>query len=80
MFKATEVERKIREINLIIDLQINLSSCRISVYYFSLPLQRLLGDSLGTKNLSSTYTQIFGKYTNHGGRKDAVEITSCISS
>ena len=27
MFKATEIERKIREIDLLIDTQINLSSC-----------------------------------------------------
>ena len=35
MFKATEVERKIREINLLIDLQVNLSQCRNSDHYFS---------------------------------------------
>ena len=31
MFKATEVEKKIREVNLLIDMQINLSSSRTSV-------------------------------------------------
>ena len=35
MFIATEVEIKIREINLLIDMQIHLSSCRTSNYYFS---------------------------------------------
>ena len=35
MFKATEVERKIREINLLTDTQINLSSGRTSNHYFS---------------------------------------------
>ena len=60
-FKATEVERKIREINLLIDLQTNLSSCRNSDHYFSLSLQRLSWDSLGTKNVLSTYAQNFWK-------------------
>ena len=36
MFKATEVEREIREINLFVDLQINLSLCRTSDHYLSL--------------------------------------------
>ena len=36
MFKAAEVERKIREINLFVDLQINLSLCRTSDHYLSL--------------------------------------------
>ena len=52
MFKATEVERKIREINLLIVMQINLSLCRTLDHYFSLSLQQLLCDSLGTKNVS----------------------------
>ena len=49
MFKATEVERKIKEINLLIDMQINLSLCRISYHYFSLSLQQLPWDSIRTK-------------------------------
>ena len=36
MFKATEVEGKIREINLLIDMQINFSLCRFSDHCFSL--------------------------------------------
>ena len=36
MFKAAEVEREIREINLFVDLQINLSLCRTSDHYLSL--------------------------------------------
>ena len=36
MFKATEDERKIRETNLPIDMEINLSSCTSSEHYFSL--------------------------------------------
>ena len=34
MFKATEIERKIREINLLINMQTNLSSCTTSDHYF----------------------------------------------
>ena len=34
MFKALEVERKTREINLLINVQINLSLCRTSDNYF----------------------------------------------
>ena len=49
MFKATENERKIKEINLFIDLQINLFLCRTSDHYFSLYLQRLSWGSLETK-------------------------------
>ena len=60
MFKTTEVEKTIREINLLIDMQMNLSSCRTSAYYF-LSVQRLLLDSLGTKNVSSTHPQNFWK-------------------
>ena len=55
MFKAADVERKIREINLLIDMKINLSSCRTSDHYFSLSLQRLSWDSLKTKNVPSTH-------------------------
>ena len=34
-------------------MQINLSSCRTSDHYFSLSLQQLSWDFLGTKNVSS---------------------------
>ena len=34
-------------------MQINLSSCRTSDHYFSLPLQQLSLGLLGTKNVSS---------------------------
>ena len=57
MFKATEVERKIRDITLLIDMQINLSSCRTSEHYFSLSIQQLSWDWLGTKNVSSMLAQ-----------------------
>ena len=50
MFKAVEVERKIR-INLLTDMQINLSLYKTSDHY--------LWDSIGTKNLSSTNVQNF---------------------
>ena len=46
MFKAAEVERKIREINLLIDIHINLSLHQTSGHYFLLSLQRLSWDSL----------------------------------
>ena len=49
MFKAAKVERKIREINLFIDMWINLSSCRTSDHYFLLSLQRFYADSLELK-------------------------------
>ena len=55
MFKAAEVGRKIRETNLLINMQINLSSSRISDLYFQLSLQQLSWDLLGTKNISSTH-------------------------
>ena len=55
MFEVTEVERKIREINLLVDMQINISSCRSSDHYFLLSLQRLSWDSLRTKNVSSIH-------------------------
>ena len=57
MFKATEVERKIRDITLLIDMQINLSSWRTSEHYFSLSIQQLSWDWLGTKNVSSMLAQ-----------------------
>ena len=44
MLKATKVEKKKREINLLIDLHINLSSCRTSDHYLSLSLERLIGE------------------------------------
>ena len=52
MFKTTEVERKTRETNLLTVMQINLSSCITLDHYFSLSLQQLLLDSLGTENVS----------------------------
>ena len=54
MFKVTELGKK-REINLLIDMETNLSLCRNSDHYFSQPLQQLPRDSLGTKNVSSTH-------------------------
>ena len=53
MFKATEVERKTREINLLIDLQKLIFSSIIS-HYLSCKCRK---DSLGTKNVSSTHVQ-----------------------
>ena len=61
MFKASEVERKLREINLLIGKQINLSLCRTSDHHFSLSLKQLSWDSLGTKNVSSMLAQNFWK-------------------
>ena len=55
MFEATEAERKIREINLLMDMQINILFCRTSEHYFSLYLKRLSWDLLKTKNVSSTH-------------------------
>ena len=43
------------------DIQIIITSCRNSDHYFSLSLQQLSLDSLGTKNVSSTYAQNFWK-------------------
>ena len=60
MFKAAEVERKIRGINLLIDMQINLCVKNVRPL-FSLSLQRLSYDSLGTKNVSSTNARNFWK-------------------
>ena len=40
MFKTTKVEKNIKEINILINLQINLSSCRTSDYFLSLSLMR----------------------------------------
>ena len=57
MFKATDVERKIRDLTLLIDMQINLSSSRTSEHYFSLSIQQLSWDWLGTKNVSSMLAQ-----------------------
>ena len=66
MFEATEAERKIREINLLMDMQINILFCRTSEHYFSLYLKRLSWDLLKTKNVSSTHAQNFWKVSNHG--------------
>ena len=49
MLKATGVENKIREINVIIDMQVNLSLCRTSDHYFLLSLQQLTWDLFETK-------------------------------
>ena len=59
MFKQNKVEKKkkIGEINQLIDLQINLSSCRTSDHYLLLSLQRLSWDSLRTKNVSFTHAE-----------------------
>ena len=59
MINATEVERKIREINILIDMQINFSSCRTSDNYLLLSLQRLSWDSLGAKNVSSIHRKFY---------------------
>ena len=61
MFKATEPERKIREISLLIDMQINLCSCRNSDHYFLQSLQQFSWDLLGTKNVSPKHSQNFWK-------------------
>ena len=61
MFRASESEEKIREINLLIDMQVNLFACRTSDHYFLLSLQWLSWDSSGTKNVSSTLAQNFWK-------------------
>ena len=45
--------------NLLIDMQINLSSCRISDFYFLLSVQWLSWDYLGFKNVSSMHEQKF---------------------
>ena len=57
MFKATELERKIREINLFMKIQINLCSFKTSDHYLLLSLQRLSLGLLGTKNVLSTHAQ-----------------------
>ena len=43
MFKTTETEREIREINPLIDMQINLSLCRTSDHYFSVSPAIVMG-------------------------------------
>ena len=53
MFKATEVERKTREINLLIDLQKLIFSSIISHCLFC----KCRKGSLGTENVSSTHVQ-----------------------
>ena len=42
-------------------MQINLSSCRTSDHYFSLSLQQLSWDLLGTKNVSSSAEKMWQK-------------------
>ena len=54
MFKETEVERKLKEIDLLINMQINLFPCKASDNSLWQSL-----DSLGTKNVSSTLVQCF---------------------
>ena len=61
MFKAAKVERKIREINLLIDMQINLYLCITIDRCFSLCLQRLSWDLLRTKNVLSMHESRFWK-------------------
>ena len=74
MFKATKVERKLREINVRIDMQINLSSCRTQDrYYFSPSFKRLSWDLLRTKNVSSTLAQNFWKVNKSWLAKNARE-------
>ena len=58
MFKAIEVERKIKEINLLISMK-SLLLYRTSDNYFLLSHQRLSWNLLGTKNVSSTHSQNF---------------------
>ena len=72
MFKAAEVERKIKEINLLIDLQINPSSCRASDHYFSLPFQYFSWDTSETKNVSSTLAQNISKVSKSWRQKRSV--------
>ena len=52
MFMATGNESKYREINLLIDMQINYLNKQIN-HYFSLSLQQLSWEFFGTKNVSS---------------------------
>ena len=60
MFKATEVgKKKKKKRNKSPYRYANLSSYRTSDHYFSLSLQRLSWDSLGTKNTSSKHAQNF---------------------
>ena len=63
MFKATEVETKIREINLLIDMQINLSFVELQTIIFCcLSSYCLLSwELLVTKNVSSAHAQNFWK-------------------
>ena len=58
MFKAIEVERKIKEINLLISMK-SLLLYRTSDNHFLLSHQRLSWNLLGTKNVSSTHSQNF---------------------
>ena len=79
IFVATEIERKIREINLLINMQINLCvelqtiiSCCVSSNFHG-TRQKLRMHHLHKCKISV-------RQTKHGGRKNVVEITSCISS
>ena len=69
MFKATEAEMKIRETNLLINMQINLFLCRTSQHYFLLSLQQLLWDQLGIKNASTTHAQNVRRVNKLGQQK-----------
>ena len=75
MFKPTEVERKMREIYLLISLRVEL---------YNIISHCISRDCYGTHYELKIYhldmRKMFGKYTNHGSRKDVVEITLCISS
>ena len=48
--------------------------------YFSQFSSDCHADSSGTQNVWSMHAQNFHKLTNHGCRKDALEITLCLSS
>ena len=53
MFKATEVERRIREMNLLTDMQINFSPCRTSDQLFltDSPPETASQDCMGFGNI-----------------------------
>ena len=66
MFKAIKVERKIREMNPFIAMQINLSSC--------------MGLVRNQKCIMYACAKFLKGKKKHGSTKDALEILSCISS
>ena len=79
MFKTTKVEKKKRkkkERNKLYYLSSNKSlfmqSFKTIIYHCL--LSDCHANSLGTRNVLH---KIFERYTNHGARKDAVEITFC---